>query len=216
MPVIAAGQSVIDIELGQTRTGKAGGLVDLYRFGGGSGTTIKATLTAPGSSALILYTPEGEEMLSARGDGTVTLEAILPLWDVFVLAVVRTSAAKAYTLELSGNEPDIHMAYFARGVGFRTSVGTSEATTCWVEPGVKKRTIFSDLSGWYTDTTIGRQGYEYSELFNESKKLVTKKTNRRRVEGGDVILDLDLGGSKPEQYRYAVEIESTMPRAYAC
>lgn len=102
----ANAQSFTTIAIGQTKTKAAGTKADLYRFGAGSGTTITATLTAPGKSALMLYTPDGEEMLSAQGDGSVTLEAIIPLDEVFTIAVLREDSSKPYSLKLESDEAD--------------------------------------------------------------------------------------------------------------
>lgn len=138
-PVAVSAQAVTDIAIGQTLTKKAGTKVDLYRFVGGSGTTIKATLTAPGKNALILYTPAGEEMLTVRRSGSVTLEAILPLWDVFYLGVIREKTAAPYSLELAGLEATAAQALFAYKVGYLEERGGIAKESCWIEPGVKKR-----------------------------------------------------------------------------
>ena len=161
-PVAASAQAVTDIKFGQTLTKKAGTKVDLYRFVGGSGTTIKATLTAPGKTALILYTPAGEEMLTAHGTGTVTLDAILPLWDVFFIGVVRKNPAQPHSLKLTGVEPDAHLAVFARDTGYAATYADGAkpylVTICWIEPGVKKRRTFAT---GVEEVSIGRGGKEY-------------------------------------------------------
>ena len=155
-------QPILDIAPGQERTGAAGSEVDLYRFSGESGTTIKLVLTAPGSSGLILYTPRGEEMLSARGTGKVTLEAILPLWDSYTVAVVRKRATGPYTLKLDAQEPDDHLALFAHGVGFEfdhtEGKGTYLVSSCWIEPGIKLRRFWPKGT---EELTIGRAGKEF-------------------------------------------------------
>ncbi len=162
-PVAGSAQAVTDIRIGQTLSKKVGTKSDIYRFVGASGTTIKATLTAPGKAALILYTPAGEEMLTAQGNGTVTLEAILPLNDVFLLAVLRKDGAQPYKLALPGVEADLHLAKFAAYVGY--SINTEEGeknshivTQCWMDPGVKLR-ITSPNS--VQEIAIGRNGKEY-------------------------------------------------------
>ena len=170
-PVAASAQAVTDINFGQTLTKKAGAKVDLYRFVGGSGTTIKATLTAPGKAALILYTPAGEEMLTARGNGTVTLEAILPLWDVFFIGVVRKNPAQPHSLKLTGVDPDAHLAVFARDTGYAATY-TDKAkpylvTICWIEPGVKIRRTF--VTG-VEEVSIGRGGKEYGSWKGQDGK----------------------------------------------
>ena len=179
-PVTVSAQAVTDIKIGQTLTKKVGIKIDIYRFVGGSGTTIKATLTAPGKAALILYTPAGEEMLTAQGNGSVTLEAILPLWDVFFLSVVREGGAMPYALGLTGDEPDAHLALFAHNVGFARSL----YKTCWVEPGISKR------RKWSTGTdvaTLGRQGRYVTEFFgSDGRSLGNARTTKVDIKGDDV------------------------------
>ena len=170
-PVAASAQAVTDIKFGQTLTKKVGTKTDIYRFVGGSGTTIKATLTAPGKSALILYTPAGEEMLTAQGSGSVTLEAILPLWDVFFIGVVRQNAGQPYSLKLTGVDPDPHLALFARDTGYAATYMDKAkpylVTICWIEPGVKIRRTF--VTG-VEEVSIGRGGKEYGSWKGQDGK----------------------------------------------
>ena len=160
-PVATSAQTVTDIKIGQSLTRKAGTKIDVYRFVGGSGTTIRATLTAPGKAALILYTPAGEEMLTARSSGTVTLDAILPLWNAFFLGVVRDDATKQYTITLSGDEPDGHLALFSLGVGqeYHMPNGNFWAYKCWIKPGQKKKIVFEGSASIYE---LGRNGKEFT------------------------------------------------------
>ena len=184
-PVAASTQAVTDIAIGQTLTKKIGTKTDIYRFVGGSGTTIKATLTTPGKAALIFYTPAGEEMMTAQGTGSVTLEAILPLWDVFFLSIVREDGAKPYALSLTGDEPDAHLALFSHRVGFAGSL----YETCWVEPGISKRRKWS--TGTDVDT-LGRQGRYATEFFgSDGRSLGNSKTTRVDIKGDDVTITND-------------------------
>lgn len=218
VPSICIAQDVTTIELGQTITKPNGANTDLYRFGVVTGTTITATVTAPGNVALILYTPAGEEMLSSNGNGSATISTIMPLDDVFMIAVLQENSTSSHQLKIAGDDPDIYMSLFARGVGFERASGTATVTVCWVEPGIKKRTTFSDLKGYYSETTIGRQGYEYTEVFHGDAKPDSSTTNRYRVEGGELISDYDIGGAEPKQYRFplAKEFENNQPMKYAC
>ncbi|MCZ8371023.1 MAG: hypothetical protein O9293_13870 [Porphyrobacter sp.] len=217
-PSICVAQDVTTIELGQTITKEKGTTTDLYRFGVLTGTIVTGTVTSSGNVALVLYTPAGEEMLSSNGDGSATISAVIPLDDVFMIAVLRDNNNSSYQLKITGDDPDIYMSLFARGVGFARASGLATVTVCWIEPGIKKRTTFSDLKGYYSETTIGRQGYEYTEYFDGDAKRYISKTNRYRVEGGELVSDYDIGGAEPEQYRFplAKEFENNQPMKYAC
>lgn len=184
-------QSVSTIALGQTKSQAAGGsATDLYRFVGASGATVKATLVAPGQSALILYAPTGEEMLAARGANSVALEAILPMWDTFIIAVVRTDLTQPYKLSLLGDEPGVELGYFARRVGFSRGA----AATCWVKRGVTKRT--SRKNGYTIGTRgPGFQTYQYFDVngreTRREKLLIKVQSDGVQVtyESGEVSLD---------------------------
>ena len=218
-PVAASAQAVTDIKFGQTLTKKAGTKVDLYRFVGGSGTTIKATLTAPGKAALILYTPAGEEMLTAHGTGTVTLEAILPLWDVFFIGVVRVDGAKSYSLKLNGDEPDAHLALFARKVGFAFEAKDEGkpylVSTCWIEPGVTLRRTWPR---GIEEVALGRGGKQFTKykLNGGEWKLAEGEV---RFEG-DAIIYHRTDGSKPDQTRSREKLLTAVNRdkfeSYLC
>lgn len=192
-PVAASTQAVTDIAIGQTLTKKVGTKTDIYRFVGGSGTTIKATLTAPGKSALILYTPAGEEMLTAQGSGTVTLEAILPLWDVFFIGVVRTNPAQPHSLKLTGVEPDPHLAAFALKTGYtveyKVNAQPRSVTSCWLEPGVKKRETYAI---GIADVSIGRGGKEFGTWKGQDGRTV-KAEHSVRFEGQTMIRTVASG-----------------------
>ena len=201
-PVAASAQAVTDIKFGQTLTKKAGTKVDLYRFVGGSGTTIKATLTAPGKAALILYTPAGEEMLTAQGNGTVTLEAILPLWDVFFIGVVRKNPAQPHSLKLTGVEPDDNFAEFAGWVGYshKYSNGVIE-TQCWLDPGRQIRVTRSD--GEVQVGTIGRGGKTYYAGTKNGKSA--KWEILRSVEGDEVVEVKTNANGRTDTRRYPLD-----------
>lgn len=117
------------------------------------------TLTGPGNSGLILYTPDGEEMVAADGKGVVHLKAFLPLEDVFVVGVIRDQRAP-YSLKLAGVEPDGHFANFASWVGYshKSASGVVE-TQCWLDPGRQLRATKSN--GEVQIATIGRGGKTY-------------------------------------------------------
>ena len=141
-------------------TVKAGSPIDLYRFGGRSGTTVKAVFEGSGPAAIIFYTPSGEEMLSVNGSETVALEAVLPLTNVFLLGVLRADPSKTYTLKTTADEPDVHQENFASYVGFRREMPNQVASVqCWIEPGHKLRATYDD--GEVLEITLGRAGKTY-------------------------------------------------------
>ena len=197
-PVAASALAVTDIKFGQTLTKKAGTKVDLYRFVGGSGTTIKATLTAPGKAALILYTPAGEEMLTAQGTGTVTLEAILPLWDVFFIGVVRKNPAQPHSLKLTAVESDMHLALFAMKVGFAVEHEDKGkpylVSSCWIEPGVTLRRTWPR---GIEEIALGRGGKEFAKY--KLKGGEWRSVDREVRFEGDTIIYHRTDGSQPDQ-----------------
>jgi len=152
-PTDGHAQSVTPIEAGQTVSGEAGKPADLYRFIGESGMPVNATLSAKGDAAIILYTPAGEEMLSAQGKDKTELEAVLPLWDVFYLSVIRKDLSKPFTLTLTADTPDLVQSLFAFQVGFHDSY----SDVCWVEPGKVKRG--KTVTGDYLQRVEPGQGY---------------------------------------------------------
>ena len=166
----AAAQPVKTIELGQPITAKEGAPVDFYRFGGRSGTTVKAVLKSSGPAALIFYTPSGEEMLSVSGSGSVALEAILPLTNVFLLGVLRADPSKPYTLKTTADDPDVYQQNFARYVGFRREKPNEVASVqCWIEPGHKLRETYDD--GEVHEMTLGRAGKAYHASSFQGKNI---------------------------------------------
>lgn len=183
-PVAGSAQAVTDIRIGQTVAKKVGAKVEIYRLVGGPGTTIQATLTTPGKAALILYTPAGEEMLTVEGTGSVTLDAILPLWDVFFIGVVRKKAAQPHSLKLAGVDPDRHLAAFADDTGYKSDHPQGAVTTCWIEPGIKLRRTYPDR---VEEISIGRGGKEFG-----SWKLKNGKTGAAertvRFEGQTMVI----------------------------
>ena len=218
-PVAVSAQAVTDIKFGQTLTKKAGTKTDIYRFVGGSGTTIKATLTAPGEAALILYTPAGEEMLTAQGAGSVTLEAILPLWDVFLISVLRADGDKPYTLKLTGDEPDALFATFAYGAGYEVvlrSNGAKDLSSCWVDPGHTFRATGAAsgrIPGVTVDSTIGR-GTKWSGIVRAPDgKVITTYESEAQIVGEKVIVTSTLQGGSPSKDEYGL-IDRTAGTAF--
>ncbi len=173
----AFAQTVSDIELGETRQQKAGSASDMYRFTGLTGTTVTATLTTQGDVGLVFYTPDGEEMHSVKGNGTVKLDIILPFPDVYFVSVIRGNAAKAYALKLEGVPPDDHLADFAASVGYErddTYNGQVERTSqCWVEPGFRVR---HKGAVWEQEVTLGRGGMLYTLWKHPDGRTVSEQS----------------------------------------
>lgn len=156
LPLQALAQPVQTIEVGKSYSREAGsaGSVDMYQFAAASGATLRADVAGSGRIVLILYTPAGEEMLSAEGNGNVTLEVVLPRNDVFFLSVVQAGSARPYQLVISGNDPDPLLSLFAQSVGYRSPEGRS---ICWVVPGQQMKKIYARGSGIGEEIyTLGR------------------------------------------------------------
>ena len=180
----APAQSVSTLIIGQTKAGSPGSKVNLYRFGGTTGTTVSLDLTAPGAAALTIYAPSGEEMLSARGIGMVALEVILPLSDIYYVGVLRESAAQGYSLKSSAVESDQHLAYAAESVGYtlKWASGYSE-NQCWIDPGNILRVTGS--KGLLEEITIGRGGNFYHK--NSKDGRTATFSSNRRIEDDKII-----------------------------
>jgi hypothetical protein len=167
MPVPAAAQEPLEIEPGQTVTGKAGkpDTPDLYYFVGESGATVTFEVEAPGPVSVALLTSDGDTMLEASGTGSARLEAVLSLTDVFYVAVLRQETGAPYVIEMDAQEPDFHLALFSRLVGYG-AVGTSSSgqvfdqKACWVEPGTVYKSQIGAFVMYHELLRGGRQrGY---------------------------------------------------------
>lgn len=198
----ALGQSMTTLKMGQTTAGIAESRVELYRIGGVAGTELTLTLTGAGSSGVILYTPEGEEMLAAQGKDAVRLTAILPLDDVFLVSVIRDQRTP-YSLKVDGLEPDGHFADFAWGVGYANKNPNGVTRTqCWIDPGRKIR--FTRSNGEVYFGTIGRGGKTY---YDENRDGQSSKWEVVRTVEGDKVVTVrtDAGGGSRTTRRPIVE-----------
>ncbi len=184
----AFAQTITDMELGETRQQKAGSASDMYRFTGLTGTTVTATLTTQGDAGLVFYTPDGEEMHSVKGNGTVNLDIIVPFPDVYFVSVIRADATKAYSLKLNGDLPDDHLANFAAFVGYQSDEvidgKTVSTTQCWVQPGIRLRMTATD--GLDRVDTIGRGGMQYT-AFRHSDGRISRLEDRVTFDGTKII-----------------------------
>lgn len=172
----------------------------LHAIEGGAGATVHATLGLPGAGALTLFEPSGAPMLSVEGRGEVKLDAVLPLDRLFYLAVVRGDTAQPYTLGVTLDEPDLHLAVFSSGVGYvSTTVDERtgqvvQARSCWLEPGITLRRIRPSGS---VDVTLGRGGKEVESASTSSGKRITAEWELQ--VDGDRITRHALSGSMPDQ-----------------
>lgn len=196
-PARSFAQSITTIAVGQTHTKVAGGsTTDLYRFAGKSGMTLKATLLGSGQSAIILYAPTGEEMLTARGDDTVALEALLPMWDTFVIAVIRSDSSKPYKLRLEGDDPSVELGYFAYRVGFLKGPGAGATTICWVERGVSKRVRNNRIAALVTRGP----GFVNYQFFDASGQPTRSEKQLIKVQDDGVLVTYESGEKSLETF----------------
>lgn len=138
---------------------------DLYVFTAGVASTVRFDLGGSGLLSLTLFTGAGDRMLEVTGSGSARLEAILPLTDAYMVAVARGDSAAGYTLSMSQVEPDPHLIFFARAVGYgydgpNASGGNNLYRSCWIEPGVVYRYYINQLGNYHELLRGGReQGY---------------------------------------------------------
>ena len=188
------------IEAGKIVAGKAGkaGQADLYQFIGVMGTEVTISLKASGQAAVTLFTPTGEEMLTERGTGEVTLRAVLPLANAYTLAVSRSDLTKPYSLKLAATDPDLHQMFFAKGVGYNIRMKAEGGTppfysikTCWLDPGRKLRRIWPK---GIEELSLGRDGMEYATMTLNGKE--PRFLERRvRFEDGAAIYTTYISGT---------------------
>lgn len=213
--VTASAQSVVDIELGSSRQQNAGTASDLYRFSGVHGTTVTATLTATGETGLVFYAPEGQEMLSIKGNGPLKLDLVLPFPDIYFVSVLRADATKPYDLKLEGALPDEHFAQFSSAVGYEFNAAQDGTTNmiqiCWVKPGVTWRRMVQN-SPWVQDVTIGRAGMLY--VLHKHPDGRTKEVAGRRTYEGATVTETAIDGAFETQ-SYPYEIPHLADVAYS-
>ena len=195
-PTAIFAQTVADIELGETRQQKTGDTSDLYRFSGLTGTTVTGTLTTTGDAALVFYTPDGEEMISAKGKSLIKLNLVLPFPDVYFVSVLRGDVTNQYTLKLDGMLPDDHLAVASYGIGFERIMDPDPKSysmfSCWIEPGIKFREIWPKGIG---DVLIGRGGREAGSWKSKDGRLRAKE-RVVKFEGSSIIYHWPDGSQK--------------------
>jgi hypothetical protein len=116
-------------------------VADVFYLAGEVGATETYSLNVKGPASITLFGPDGSEILTAAGSGTVKLEAVLPFTDVFTIAVSRKIPVQPYTLTRKTTIPTFVEASMASDVGYASKDGSR--SQCWVVPGVKLRSINS-------------------------------------------------------------------------
>lgn len=107
-------QAPLTLMFGQSVTGAAsaqGG--DLYQFIGFSGTKVRARVTVAAQGHVTLYTPEGLELLHARGEESIELEAELNEDAMYFLSVISLPKGPSYTLMLEETVSEIAVQFDA-------------------------------------------------------------------------------------------------------
>ena len=122
-------------------------VADIYFLVGEVGAKESFTLTVKGPASLTLFSPGGYELLSAEGSGTVKLTVVLPLTDVYTLAVARKVPAQPYSLSRKATKPTLAEAILSEGVGIAGSYTdengkAAQTSDCWLIPGIKARRIY--------------------------------------------------------------------------
>jgi hypothetical protein len=115
-------------------------VADVYYLVGESGAKETYTLTAKGPASLTLFGPDGSEILTASGSGSVSLDVVLPFTDVFTIAVARKATAAPYSLKRKATVPTFTEAQLAGGIGYESKDG--KRSQCWIIPGVKARVTY--------------------------------------------------------------------------
>lgn len=151
----------------------------VYETVGLAGERMVIEVRSPTNVEVTAHTFRGEPMLSQSGRGTISLEVVLPLDDIYFVSVLREVPANAFTIRRSreGDLPDPYLAAFADGVGFQNESYSS----CWVIPGLLKKVVFQKSS---KEVGLVGQGREYEEAFYDNG-TVESSVRRRRIVSED-------------------------------
>jgi hypothetical protein len=180
---------------------------DIYYFTGEAGAKLTFALSSEAATRLVLYTPTGEEMLTAGGDGAVTLEAVLPFSDAYTFAVIRRDAAQPYTLFMTVTQPTLAEAMLAYGVGYERQEGTI-LRRCWIKPGAVSRTTYprDDRRRPY-ENRLGSDSLSISTASRDKDGVYQASyTTRYRIEGAELIV-----GMRHSDGEEAADMRSAFP-----
>lgn len=189
---------VINARPGQTLSrpaaAKPGPATEMFQFLAAGGSDLQFTASGSGKLMLILYTIDGEEIVSASGADILRLDAIAPRDDLYFLSVWRADAAKPYRVNLVEKEVEAVAASVRYGVGFEDVDGDGEVVrvSCWAQPGVKQRRVYPD--GRVVFITYLGDGRVRSETSYPDKPAVTAEWTVSR-DGEDAIQTFSTGRS---------------------
>ena len=186
---------------------------DIYYFTGEAGAKLTFALSSKAGTRLVLYTPTGEEMLTAGGDGAVTLEAVLPFSDAYTLAVIRRDAAQPYTLFMTATQPTLSEASLAVGVGYEDQSENAERDRqCWIKPGVILRASYLDASApsgvQYREVALGPDRETASYTFRYRNGNTISYVLRRHIEGAEYVMSYEWPDGRKTEDREAFTPES--------
>jgi hypothetical protein len=122
-------------------------LAQVYLFAGAAGSRQTITVKGSGPFEVIQLTPGGQIMNVAKGTGEVALETVLSSTDVHPVVVTRENGSAPYTVTRSAVEPTLTGMKLAYQAGYSMAYSTILETSCWIEPGRKRRSSFASDSG---------------------------------------------------------------------
>jgi|GEM_PF-2506450 len=218
LPKLTPPPGVLAAEVGKSinrPAGKVGAAVDLFVFIGEAGSVLQASAGAPGAGghAITLYTPEGDQILTADGVDQTQLTAVLPKDGIYLLAVGRQNAAKPYKLSLKAEAPDIFQWSFRNLAGYDilAADGRLLYSTCWTAPG--GTLSYSFASGIKGSLTVQRGGAGRWEFAGQAPRPFTTKL----VAGVFVRTYDNPGESTPDTWTLEAPEPKTGPyRGYFC
>jgi hypothetical protein len=191
-------------------------VADIYYLVGEVGAKETYMLTVKGPASLTLFGPDGSEILTSEGSGTVRLEAVLPFTDVFTIAVARKLPGQPYSLSRKATTPTFQEAQMAAGVGYASKDGKS--FQCWLVPGVKLRSVSP------VETVEFTLGADRRTLSFYAKGAKTGQTSAGEVnvsfEGNDVhhVITPHEGKARVSNYPMGVTYspDEVRPKGYRC
>ena len=136
-PATAQTRPPAELKVGVPAKGLASAkpVADVYFLVGEAGAKETYSFTGKGPASITLFGPDGSEILTASGSGTVKLEVVLPFTDVFTIAVARKTPAQPYALARETTVPTLAEAQLAVNAGYE--IKGNNYWSCWVIPGVK-------------------------------------------------------------------------------
>jgi hypothetical protein len=187
----------------------------LYQFIGVMGSEVTVSVKASGTAAVTLYAPTGEEMLTEIGAGEVTLKAVLPLANVYIISVSRADPSKPFRLKLRATEPDLHQMHFAREAGYEVQFGKNfldRRQSCWIVPGSKLRRVHPSKA--IEEVSLGRNGAEFAiyRVGTGANAKVLTFDRQVRFEGETAIYTIHDGRNKPGTLRKELVLDPASAR----